>query len=66
MIYLQSLVNVNDGKFVEIHRDKEDPTLDAQMTREIIGDELLVVSINMLESYRVWITDGQNKYFRTL
>ncbi len=40
----QSKVDVTDGKFVEVHRDKQDPTLDAQMTREVVGDELIVVS----------------------
>ncbi len=29
---------------MELHRDKEDPTLDAVMIREVIGDELIVVS----------------------
>ncbi len=38
-------MNAEDGKFVELHRDKEDPTLDAVMIREVIGDELIVVSI---------------------
>ncbi|KAK2169447.1 hypothetical protein LSH36_10g14018 [Paralvinella palmiformis] len=37
-----SLVTVKDGKFVEYHKDKEDPTLDAEMIREVNGDELTV------------------------
>ena len=40
----QSVVDVKDGKFVEIHRDKDDPKLDATMTREVEGNQLTVVS----------------------
>ena len=46
----QSLVNINDGRFEEHHKDKDDPTLDAEMTREIAGDELIVVSLCCLAS----------------
>lgn len=42
---LQSKVDVEDGKFVELHRDKEDPNLDATMTREVKGNQLTVVSM---------------------
>ena len=44
-IFLQSKIDSKDGKFVELHRDKEDKTLDARMTREIIDGELLVVRL---------------------
>ena len=43
IIILQSKVDVDGDKFVEYHRDKDDPTLDAQMTREIVNGELVVV-----------------------
>lgn len=43
-VLLQSLIEEKDGKFVEYHHDKADPTLSASMVREIVGDELVVVS----------------------
>jgi len=39
-----SKVSAQDGKFVEIHKDKSDPTLDAEMVREVVGDELVVTA----------------------
>ena len=39
----QSCINQEGDKFVEYHKDKNDPTLDAEMTREVTGDELIVV-----------------------
>ena len=44
-LIFQSKVNIEDGKFVELHRDKDDPGLDARMTREVIGNQLVVVRI---------------------
>ena len=43
--YLKSKVEAKDGKFIEIHKDKADLTLDALITKEVVGDELIVVSI---------------------
>ena len=35
------------NKFVELHKDKNDPTLEAEMIREVTGDELIVVSSSL-------------------
>ena len=48
VLLFQSKVEVQDGKFVEIHKDKADPTLDAKMVREVTGDELIVVSFSRI------------------
>jgi hypothetical protein len=39
-----SHVEFTDGKFVESHSDVGDPTLSSHVTREIIGDELIVTA----------------------
>ncbi|KAI0233333.1 hypothetical protein LSAT2_016401 [Lamellibrachia satsuma] len=37
-----SKISIEGDKFVEHHKDKEDPTLDAVMIREVNGDKLIV------------------------
>ena len=44
-LFSQSKISIEGDKFVEHHKDKEDPTLDAVMIREVNGDKLIVVSI---------------------
>jgi hypothetical protein len=39
-----SCINQDGEKFVEYHKDKNDPTLDAEMTREVNSDDQLIVT----------------------
>merc|ERR1712002_789301 len=41
---IKSKVTIEGSRFKEIHKDKSDPTLDAEMVKEIINGELLVTA----------------------
>jgi len=49
LYFWQSLIEEKNGKFVEYHHDKTDPTLSATMVREIINGELIVVRRNFFK-----------------
>lgn len=51
---ITSKVDVEDGKFVELHRDKEDPNLDATMTREVKGNQLTVTACVRNVTSKTW------------
>lgn len=39
-----SCIKIDNGKFVEVHKDKENPQLNADMVREIVNGELVVTA----------------------
>ena len=56
LFMFQSCIRVKDNKFVELHKDKNDPTLDAEMVREINdNNELIVVCLLQYNIYMISI-----------